>query len=101
VPEGQKAYSMTKPIRVEHLQGCVDWWGGNERKRRVDTERAWKVSIDEFKERDYNLDIKNPHVVADEHGDPVELLAQLDEAERRAAEYRSQLQSILEEALLK
>jgi len=31
VPEGQKAYSMTKPIRVEHLQGCVDWWGGSGR----------------------------------------------------------------------
>ena len=30
VPEGQKAYSMTKPIRVEHLQGCVDWWGGTD-----------------------------------------------------------------------
>ena len=30
VPEGQKAYSMTKPIRFEHLQGCIDWWGGSE-----------------------------------------------------------------------
>ena len=28
VPEGQKAYSMTRPIRLEHLQGCIDWWGG-------------------------------------------------------------------------
>ena len=28
VPAGQKAYSMTKPIRLEHLQGCIDWWGG-------------------------------------------------------------------------
>jgi type I restriction enzyme M protein len=28
VPEGQKAYSMTKPIRFEHLQACIDWWGG-------------------------------------------------------------------------
>jgi type I restriction enzyme M protein len=28
VPAGQKAYSMTRPIKVEHLQGCVDWWGG-------------------------------------------------------------------------
>ena len=34
VPEGQKAYSMTKPIRVEHLQHCIDWWGGKERKGR-------------------------------------------------------------------
>ena len=28
VPESQKAYSMTKPIRFEHLQGCIDWWNG-------------------------------------------------------------------------
>ena len=28
VPAGQKAYSMTRPIRLEHLQGCIDWWGG-------------------------------------------------------------------------
>ena len=30
VPEGQKAYSMTKPIRLEHFQGCIDWWGGKD-----------------------------------------------------------------------
>ena len=35
VPAGQKAYSMTKPIKVEHLQGCVDWWGGATRESRV------------------------------------------------------------------
>ena len=34
VPDGQKAYSMTKPIRVEHLQGCIDWWGERRRERR-------------------------------------------------------------------
>ena len=101
VPEGQKAYSMTKPIRVEHLQGCVDWWGGAERKGRVETEVAWNVYIDQVKERGYNLDIKNPHVVAYDHGDPVELLAKLDEAEAQAASLRDQLKSILEEALLR
>jgi type I restriction enzyme M protein len=100
VPEGQKAYSMTKPIRVEHLQGCVEWWGGAERKGRVETEVAWKVTIEEVKERAYNLDIKNPRVVADDHGDPVELLAKLDEAEARAASLRDQLKSIFKEALL-
>ena len=31
VPEGQKAYSMTRPIRLEPLQGCIDWWGGESR----------------------------------------------------------------------
>jgi type I restriction enzyme M protein len=101
LPEGQKAYSMTKPIRVEHLQGCVDWWGGAERKGRAETEVAWKVSIDQVKGRDYNLDIKNPHVVAEAHGDPVELLAKLDEAEALAASLRDQLRSTFEEALLR
>jgi type I restriction enzyme M protein len=101
VPEGQKGYSMTKPIRVEQLQGCVEWWGGAERKGRVETELAWKVSIDRVKERGYNLDIKNPNVVAENHGDPVELLAKLNEADTQAALLREQLKSILEEALLR
>src|ERR1700730_5380223 len=101
VPEGQRAYSMTKPIRVEHLQGCVKWWGGAERKGREETEVAWRVTIDEVKERGYNLDIKNPRVVADDHGDPVELLGRLDDAEAKAAALRDELRSILEEALLR
>jgi type I restriction enzyme M protein len=101
VPDGQKAYSMTKPIRVEHLQGCAAWWGGVKRKGRVESEVAWRVSIDQVKERGYNLDVKNPHVVADDHGDPVELLAKLDQAEAHASALQDQLKSVIEEALLR
>ena len=85
VPEGQKAYSMTKPIRFEHLQGCIDWWGGAKRKGREETPQAWKVTAEEVKARGYNLDIKNPHTVADDHGDPEELLASLNAAEAETA----------------
>jgi type I restriction enzyme M protein len=101
VPEGQKAYSMTKPIRVDHLAPCVKWWGGAKRKGRKETEVAWKVTADEVKARSYNLDFKNPHTVADDHGDPEELLQKLDEAEKQAAALRDQLKAILEEALLR
>jgi type I restriction enzyme M protein len=101
VPEGQKAYSMLKPIRVEHLQGCVGWWGGPSREGRVETEVAWKVSAAEVRERGYNLDIKNPHVVDEDHGDPEELLRALNAAEADVARYRDQLKGILEEALLR
>lgn len=101
VPEGQKAYSMTKPIKVEHLQNCVDWWGGAERKDRQETEQAWRVSIADIKARGYNLDIKNPHAVADDHGDPEALLAELDAAEIETTKLRDQLKSILAEALLR
>jgi type I restriction enzyme M protein len=101
VPDAQKAYSMTKPIRVEYLKPCVDWWGGAKRKGRVETEFAWKIAADAVKARGYNLDIKNPHTVADDHGDPEELLAKLNEAESQASTLRDQLKSILAEALLR
>jgi type I restriction enzyme M protein len=101
VPEGQKAYSMTKPIRIEHLKPCIDWWGGAKRKGRVETEVAWKVTAGEVKARGYNLDFRNPHTVADDHGDPAELLIKLDEAETQAAALRDQLKTILAEALLR
>lgn len=99
VPEGQKAYSMTKPIRLEHLQPCIDWWGGKERKGREEGPQAWRVSIEEVKARGYNLDFKNPHAVADDHGDPETLLADLARAEAETASLREQLKAILAEAL--
>jgi len=99
VPEGQKAYSMTKPIRFEHFHSCIDWWGGAARVGRKEGPQAWKVTIDEIKARGYNLDIKNPHSVAADHGDPAELLEALNRAEAKTAELRDQLKAILAEAL--
>jgi type I restriction enzyme M protein len=96
VPEGQKAYSMTKPIRFEHLKPCIEWWD-----KRHENEVTWKVEIDEIKERNYNLDFKNPHTVEEEHGDPAELLARLEESEAETAKLRDRLKAILEEALLR
>lgn len=99
VPEGQKAYSMTKPIRLEHLQPCIDWWGGKERKGREEGPQAWRVTIEEVKARGYNLDFKNPHAVAEDHGDPETLLQDLAKAEAETADLRHQLRNILAEAL--
>jgi type I restriction enzyme M protein len=92
---------MTKPIRVEHLQPCVAWWGGAKRKGRQETEVAWKVTAAEVKARGYNLDFKNPHTVAADHGDPAELLKALEESEAETAKLRDQLKAILAEALLR
>jgi type I restriction enzyme M protein len=99
VPEGQKAYSMTKPIRLEHLQGCMDWWGGKDRKGREEGPQAWRVSAEDIKARNYNLDIKNPTFIAEDHGDPEALLADLNEAEAETTRLRDQLKAILAEAL--
>lgn len=99
VPEGQKAYSMTRPIRLEHLDDCAVWWGGPKREGRVENERAWKISAEEVKARGFNLDIKNPHSVAEDLGDPEALLTELTAAEAEVAAVRDQLKAILSEAL--
>jgi type I restriction enzyme M protein len=99
VPAQQKAYSMTKPIRLEHLQSCIDWWGGATRQGRVETPQAWMVTADAVKANGYNLDIKNPHAVIDDHGDPEVLLQTLNVAEAETAALRAQLKVILLDAL--
>jgi type I restriction enzyme M protein len=101
VPEGQKAYSMTKPIRLEHLQDCIDWWGGARRKGRKETPLAWKVTTEEVKARGYNLDIKNPHTVANDHGDAEQLLDSLNAFEAESTSLREQLKAILADALMR
>ena len=95
VPEGQKAYSMTKPIRLEHLLPCVAWWDN-----RAENEVAWRVTIDHVQSRGYNLDFKNPHTTPEDHGDPEELLAKFEASQAAVAEVRDRLKSILAEALL-
>jgi len=59
------------------------------------------LCVTNMKARGYNLDIKNPHSVAAEHGDPEQLLASLDAAEQQADALREQLKAILSEALLR
>jgi type I restriction enzyme M protein len=49
--------------------------------------------------RNYNLDIKNPTSIAEDHGDPEALLADLNEAEAETTRLRDQLKAILAEAL--
>ena len=100
VVEGQKAYSMTKPIRQEYLQECVDWWGNQKREGRTETELAWKISIDEVKERNFNLDIKNPNTTKAIIENPEFLLAQLREVQIEKAKLQKKLKAILTKVLI-
>ena len=75
-------------------------WGGTERKNREEGGRAWKVSIEEIKARGYNLDIKNPHTVEDDLGDPDTLLEKLTRAEFEVSSARTQLKRTLSGAVI-
>jgi type I restriction enzyme M protein len=61
LPEGQKAYSKTKPIRIEEFEPLKAWW-----KKRAESEVAWKVSMQTIIDRNYDLDIKNPNKKVEE-----------------------------------
>lgn len=55
LPEGYKNYTKRKPIQHNEFQLEKDWW-----KRREENDFAWKVSLSEIKDRNYNFDIRNP-----------------------------------------
>lgn len=61
LPEGYKKYTKTKPIRHEEFELEKQWWN-----KREENQYAWKVSIEEIKSRNYNLDIKNPNKQTEE-----------------------------------
>ena len=88
-------------MRFEEFQTEIDWWGSEEDgfQSRVESQQAWKVSIEEIVTRNYNLDIRNPHVGNEVSHDPKELLSQYNDQKNQIQSLRNQLKTILEEAL--
>jgi type I restriction enzyme M protein len=93
-PEGQKSYSKTKPIRIEEFDLEKQWW-----ENRIENEYAWKVTVEEVKEKNYNLDVKNPHSIEEELLDPVIALERyersLEELQRTKDALKRELEAIL------
>lgn len=100
-PEGVKNYSKTKPMKFEEFQQEQEWWGSEEDgfAYRVENKHAWKVSIEEIIERNFNLDIKNPYQEEVVSHDPQELLANYEQQQQEITELRNKLKDILGDAL--
>lgn len=102
-PEGVVNYNKTKPMRFEEFEAEINWWGTEEDgfAARVENKQAWKVPLQTIVERNYNLDIKNPHVGEQISHDPDELLAQYQQEQTAITNLRNQLKAVLAEALTK
>ena len=94
-PEGTSSYSKTKPMRIEEFEPEKAWWADRE-----ETSLAWRVSVEQLRERGFNLDIANPNAPQDKHEDPDTLLARFDMESATATALREELRSALAEALL-
>ena len=88
-------------MRFEEFQTEIDWWGDEKDGfvSRVETPQAWKVSLDEIITRNYNLDIKNPHVGEQTSHDPEALLSDYQTQQQNIQGLRDQMKTILAEAL--
>lgn len=106
LPEGVRAFNKTRPMELKNFDACMEWWGKGEaieekvqRKGRVENDCAWQVSIDEIIARNYNLDIKNPHVEEEVIYNPDELLASYNQQQSEIQTLRKQLKDMLADAL--
>ncbi len=93
-PEGYKSYSKTKPMRIEEFEPEKAWWA-----KREESEFAWKVTIDQLKDSNFNLDIKNPNKAEEDNGDPGELLAAYKELLIKVEQTREALKKELMDSL--
>ena len=100
-PAGVKNYNKTKPMKFEEFATELAWWGKEEDgfASRVETNQAWKVSIDEIIKRNFNLDIKNPYQGEVVSHDPQELLTDYASQQADIQNLRDQLKGILSAAL--
>ncbi|MCP4195656.1 MAG: SAM-dependent DNA methyltransferase [Proteobacteria bacterium] len=94
LPESYKKYTKTRPIRIEEFEREKAWW-----ENREESEHAWRVSIEDIKARNYNLDIKNPNVIDPSHGDPALLLADYEVLQAEISAARTALRDELAAAL--
>ena len=91
LPEGQKAYSKTKPIKISEFDTLKEWW-----KNKKENEQAWKVDIETIKNNGFNLDIKNPHKIEEEEiHTSAELLEMLHKAFTKSDEILNKLKNEL------
>ena len=92
--------NKTKPMKVSDLNELTTWWGNSEDnyKSRKENTHAWKVSLEEIKSYDYNLDCKNPHKAEEEIYDPELLISEYAEIKKDIDSLSNNLKKILSDA---
>jgi type I restriction enzyme M protein len=100
-PAGVKSYNKGKPIRIEEFEGEKAWWGTEDDgfATRVENEQAWRVSIDQIKAGNFNLDLKNPHNFDTGPGEVDHLLPEYEKLLTQIAATRAALKAELQNAL--
>ncbi|SHM51920.1 class I SAM-dependent DNA methyltransferase [Flavobacterium saccharophilum] len=90
-PDGIKNFSSSRPVDIKHFDDIKKWWI-----KRKENEYAWKVSIQEIKKREFNLDIKNANVLQEENlHSTEELLVILDSSFQKSSALLAEIKKLL------
>lgn len=100
-PPGVKSYNKGKPIHIDEFEPQKAWWGSEADgfASRVENEQAWRVSINQIKAGNFNLDLKKPHKPDTGPGDVDHLLPEYERLLAQIAETRAKLKQELHQAL--
>ena len=79
MPEGYKHFSKTKPMKLEHFDPVKEWWKDRQAIEEDGFDKARKYSLDEIKERNYNIDLCGYPHEEEEILPPKELIQQYQE----------------------
>ena len=94
MPDGYKNFSKTKPMKLEHFAPAVEWWNDRKDLTSDGFDKARKYSLQEIKDRNYNIDLCGfPHE-EEEILPPKELIQQYQE---KRASLNADIDRILEQ----
>ena len=79
MPEGYKHFSKTKPMKLEHFAPAVEWWNDRKEIQLDGFDKAKKYTVQEIKDRNYNIDLCGYPHEEEEILPPKELIQQYQE----------------------
>ncbi len=92
MPSDRKNFSKTKPIELKHFDPVIEWWNNRQPISEDGFDKARCYTIDEIKEKNYNLDLCGYPHVEEEILEPDVLIAQYQE---KRASLNANIDSIL------
>ena len=94
MPEGYKNFSKTRPMKLEHFNGALNWWENREEIEVDGFPKAKRYTIDEIVERSYNIDLCGfPH----EEEVILEPMDLIQEYQEKRASLNAEIDHVLEQ----
>ncbi|WP_231784203.1 class I SAM-dependent DNA methyltransferase [Lentibacillus sp. JNUCC-1] len=79
MPEGYKHFSKTRPMKLEHFQGAMDWWNNREEIEVDGHPKAKCYSLEEIEAGNYNIDLCGTPQKEEIILDPLDLIQEYQE----------------------